>query len=277
MVATPDPYAAGAPFRSSHGLWCGEDDFLRISVLGIGTQVVVVTGRVLSPAGEPLVFSHPLASPASRTVPATLIRAVGCGWLENVTAICASAGTGLQQTFVTVDLVRGPSAGGGVLATLLQGPLASLQRMSWPGSPMVNTLDGPGVIRSIAGTDPAANVEISETVPAGARWRLLNLVATLVTDANAANREVSLTFDDGTTVYAVAPSSVNQAASLTRRYSAGAGSIRGAAATALEITIAITPVVLLAGHRIATVTTNRQVTDNWGAPQYTVEEWLEGA
>jgi hypothetical protein len=35
--------------------------------------------------------------------------------------------------------------------------------------------------------------------------------------------------------------------------------------------------MLLAGHRIRTNTQNLQVTDDWGAPQFLVKEWLEGA
>lgn len=125
----------------------------------------------------------------------------------------------------------------------------------------------------VTGTDPAANVEVSETVPANARWRLLALRVTLVTDATAANREVALQFDDGTTAYYTVSAGANQAASLTRQYSAAPAGLRGAAATGTDILIAAPSGVMLpAGHRIRTSTTNRQATDNFGAPLLLIQE-----
>lgn len=133
--------------------------------------------------------------------------------------------------------------------------------------------DGPGTIRSITGTDPAAGAEISETVPADARWRLMGVGLTLVTDATAANREVRLVIDDGTTIIAEIPAGVTQVASETRRYSFGAGFPRGAGAQSLNVIAPLPPVVLGAGYRVRTLTTNLQAGDNYGAPQLLVEEW----
>jgi hypothetical protein len=124
---------------------------------------------------------------------------------------------------VTVDLVRGPGAVGGVTATLLQGPVSSLQRIAWPGSLLLSSLDVAGILRSITGTDPAAGAEISETVPTGARWRLRALAATLVTSATVANRTVSLRVDDGTTGYFGTDAAGTQPASNTIRYNAAEG------------------------------------------------------
>jgi hypothetical protein len=125
----------------------------------------------------------------------------------------------------------------------------------------------------VTGTDPAANTEVSETVPANGRWRVLAMRVSLVTDATVANREVSLQFDDGTTAFFAAAANANQAASLTRQYSVGTAGERGAAATATDILIpAPSDVVLLAGHRVRTSTTNRQAGDNFGAPTLLVQE-----
>lgn len=269
--------ASPMSLQSPHSFAIAGEDFLRISVLGSGTQIVRVTGRVLDEHGEHKPFAFDLASPASRVAPATLIASIGCGWIENVTAVAVSAGTGLAQTYVTVDLVRGSSAAGGVMATLVAGYVSSLVRLSWPGSPLLSPLQGPGVLRTIAGTDPAAGAEISETVPAGARWLFRALRATLVTDATVANRTPVLNFDDGANIYASAGPNFNIAASqnaILQYADIGQGFVQAST----DIMIPAPANILLAGgHRIRTITGSIQAGDNWSAPVYSIEEWLEGA
>jgi hypothetical protein len=177
---------------------------------------------------------------------------------------------------LTVDLVRGPTGVGGVTATLVQGPISSLQRIGWPGSMLLTSLDVAGVLRSIAGTDPAAAAEITETVPLGARWRVRAVSFSLVTDANPANREVTLVLDDGTTILYTSPSGFTHVAATTRRYSAAMIGAQTAPAQATDRQIVLPDLWLPGGSRIRTVTTNMQVGDNYGAPQLLVEETLEG-
>lgn len=276
MAQTPTEYDKSAALKAPHAYYVDDDDFLRMSVLGSGAQQVIVSGRVLTLAGETKSFEHRITAPASRTAPATLIRPIGCGWLLNVTAIAGSAVTGLAQLMLTIDLVRGPTGVGGVSATLVQGPLSSLQRIGWPGSLLLTSLDVAGVLRSIAGTNPAAAAEITETVPTGARWRVRSASFTLVTDANVANREVTIVLDDGTTILFTSPSGFTHAASLTRRYSAAMIGAQTAPAQATDRQIVLPDLWLPGGSRLRTVTTNIQAGDDYSAPQLLVEETLEG-
>lgn len=120
-------------------------------------------------------------------------------------------------------------------------------------------------ITTVATSDPAANTEISYTVPAGQILFLQGASVQLVTDANVANRTVQLTIDDGTTVCQTFTSPSTQAASLTYTYSFTAGA---ANATVLSNSVVVgigTNLLLPPGYRIKTVTTNRQATDNFGA------------
>lgn len=119
----------------------------------------------------------------------------------------------------------------------------------------------------LASTDPAANTEHSITVPAGEQWDLLAINFSLVTDGNAANRTVTITIDDGTTVYAKATGPVTQAASLTYNYTFGVGSALLTAVAGLNVTVPLPQLSLMPGHRIKTVTTNLQATDNYGIAQ----------
>src|SRR5258708_7233469 len=113
MANGPDTIERVAWMRQSTSFRVAGEDFLRITVLGIGTQVVRVTGRLPAEDGTYKPFAFDLAAPASRVTPATTIVSIGCGWLENVTAIALTSGTGLAQTYVTVELVRGATAAGG--------------------------------------------------------------------------------------------------------------------------------------------------------------------
>lgn len=120
-------------------------------------------------------------------------------------------------------------------------------------------------ITTVASSDPAANTEISYTVPAGQILFLQGARVSLVTDANAANRTVAMTIDDGTTVVQRFASPSLHTASLTWGYTFTAGAVN-AAVLGLEVVVGIgTNLLLPSGYRIKTVTTNIQTGDNFGA------------
>lgn len=126
---------------------------------------------------------------------------------------------------------------------------------------------GAGSMSTTTGSDPAAGAELSVTVPAGERWELVSVQASLVTSAVAANRRVVLTVDNGTTVYARIPVGATQAASLTYVYGfiAGLGYANGSVLD-LNVTTGVPPMILEAGYRIRTATVNIDAGDNWGPP-----------
>lgn len=133
---------------------------------------------------------------------------------------------------------------------------------------------GTGEIEVIAGTDPAAGIEISQTVPTGFAWRLLAVTATLVTSAVAANREASLVLDDGTNIFARIPTSQNHAASLTRRVGWFHGATPAAVVTDTTLQAGLpNDVILGAGFRVRIITTNLDAGDNWSAPILLVERF----
>lgn len=271
MAPLPSPALVGVD-----GLYCTGEESLRLTSWNSAASVrLALGGRFLQVGRERPQSINELHTPLTTRAANVTDHALGEGWLQGVTVI-ASSGTPLTGAcFVRVDLVRGRGASATILQTLLQGYVTSSQRRAWPGSEIESSLDGPGLLRSITGTDPAANTEIQETVPTGAQWTLLSMRAALVTDVNAANREVALTVDDGAAIYAEFASGAAQAASLTRQYTFSPAGLRGAAAVGTSHMVAIAPLALPAGHRINTVTTNRQAGDNWGAPQLLVIEWLE--
>lgn len=165
--------------------------------------------------------------------------------------------------------------GGVPLGNLFSGYLETQRGLRWPPGNIEYPLQGPGLLRSVTGTNPAAGNEISETVPTNARWKLLGIAFQLVTDATAVTRYVSLTFDDGATVFTRVAPQYNHGASVTRNYSFSIGATPGPSWVADPIAAGLPDIPLFQGYRIKTSTVNLQAGDDFGAPQLFVEEWLE--
>lgn len=132
-------------------------------------------------------------------------------------------------------------------------------------------------MRSITGTNPAAAAEISETVPVGSRWKFKGMRAVLTTSATVANRNVTLTIDDGTNTILSGGAVYNQAASAAFTYWFAPG-LTNSVQTSVIAQVPIPPtdtLILPSGYRIRTLTGALQAGDDWGAPQYLVEEEVD--
>jgi hypothetical protein len=253
------------------------DDHLRITSFNSAAGVTLaIEGRQYVP-GKGIVALLERHVPNTDRSSASSVFALAPGWLEGV-QVRASVGTPRRgQCFVIVEIVRGaPNMTAIPLETVLEGYVTDTSRRFGPNAPLELMPDGPGVIRAIVGSDPAAGAEVSETVPTNARWRLLSFAVTLVTDATIANRLPALTFDDGANVFGRYPVRNNEAASGTYVNSWGQGITAGAELNAVAVSAGL-PVnlVLQGGHRIRTITAAIVAGDNYGAPTYLVEEWIE--
>lgn len=275
MSASPALDLPRPALVGGHGIYFSGEDHLRLtSWNSLASVVLTLTGRFLHVDGRIEPFSHVHTPNTDRTAATTTHRRAE-GWLLDCSLVVTGATPQRGRTFARLDVVRGLGSVDTVLSTLLRGYVTAEQRLGWPGSQQEDPLAGQGALRSVAGTDPAADTEISETVPTGARWRVLAVSFELVTDANAANREVALVVDDGTTTLFTSPSGFTHTASLTRRYSAAALGAATAPAQGTDRQILLPDLRLPAAARLRTSTTSRQATDNFGAPQLLVEEWLE--
>ena len=127
---------------------------------------------------------------------------------------------------------------------------------------------GQGFIRSITGTDPAAGVEISETVPTDLSWRLISLDVTIVAGAAAFNPYFRIT--DGTNeVWRSSSISVTGGATeqmvlsqVGHRVEAGNNLL------SLPAGMIMRPAYVI---ETAAITAD----DDYTAPQLLVEQWLE--
>lgn len=130
-----------------------------------------------------------------------------------------------------------------------------------------------GTLRIILGTDQPAGSEVSETVTADKRWRLISLACTLSTSAVAGGRQPALFVDDGA---GTIPMQVGNSTSTAA--SGGALSTWSSFGTSGGLgngNIGPLPndLVLLGGWRIRTSTVAFDVGDNWNSPKLLVEEW----
>lgn len=132
----------------------------------------------------------------------------------------------------------------------------------------------PETIRRENVTNPAAGADFVLTVPGGRIWRLLSLRAQLLTDANAANRNVTLRVDDGNGDFAHYPFNTTHAASIDRRYCWvwGPTSAFEASGSSGNLVQPGPQFLLLPGWRLEVVTGNVQAGDQWSAITAMVEE-----
>lgn len=250
--------------------YLGLNDTIRLSVFSsVASLTVTAAGRFLNVDGHIIPFQFSVIPTADRAA-TNLDFSLGEGFLLNVFVISSNIIIQRGSTYIVLMLLRG----GASFTTLTRGYLSSRVPLGWPGIDTEPSVSGQGFLRIIAGTNPAAGVEVSETVPTNARWRLVAFLATLVTDATAATRTAQLLIDDGVTTFLLILPTTTQIASLTRQYNGKAVGL-DPQPIGTQLTWGLPPDIYIpAGGRIRTSTINLQAGDNWTAPQYMVEEWL---
>lgn len=187
-----------------------------------------------------------------------------------LTARTTARGVKKGELYIKVSL----RVDGVVVALLMAGYVAETHKIAYPGGFFEGSIDENGLMRTILGTDPAAGVEILETVPAGARWKLKAFNCALSTDATVANRYPRIQITDGTNIIWEEDPPTAQTASLTQNFNTGPSTIRTAVAIANKIWALPSEMTLEAGYQIKTATISLQAGDNWGVPKITVEEYI---
>jgi hypothetical protein len=198
------------------------------------------------------------------------------GWLLSFTARQTGAITDGVWAFLQVFITRtfSPVAPPPVQGLIWQGFVNYDSWNGWPGTPSKEISDGPGMLRYVVGSTPAAGAEISEAVPAQRRWTLLSFTALLTTSVTAASRNILLrTADNSSNIFHESPCYLAQTASTTFRYFLAQ---RPTLTAPLSNCIAMQMpprLFLKNGGTIKTSTTNIQAGDQWSAPIYTFLEW----
>jgi len=129
----------------------------------------------------------------------------------------------------------------------------------------------------VNGTDPAANVEVSHTVPAGKQWELL-AVSVVLDQGLTQTPQPILVIDDGTDViFEMFGASAAQAASTTCRYNWAPNlplsALIGSGANVHAVAPLPSGLVLSEGFRIRTSTLGIGANSNYGAPSLYVVQY----
>jgi hypothetical protein len=173
----------------------GEDN-LRVTSYNTATGVSLkINGRLLDATGRANADTWDHTPNTDRSAKVTDITLSGSTFL-NLTRVCerrrAVDGANVREGRIDPRHRRGAI----VLGTVLQGYVTATQAIGWPGSPLQTAIDSGGYYRTIIGTKPAAGAAIVETVPVGARWSLISLLAQITTVASGSVRPVYLRFAD---------------------------------------------------------------------------------
>lgn len=250
-------------------------DTIRFTAFNSATGVVLrMTGYLRHRDGSRTTLSETLTPTADR-VATTLDVIPGEGFLESL-IIQATAGSPVRgECYVSAVHFMGSAAAGVALGLIRQGYVQLGSLWSFPQVKSEDSISGHGAIRSITGTDPAAGVEISETVPAGALWRLITLLTILQADATVISRRPALHISDGSTVFFKSSNPGTFAANATGNVNWTAAGDESAVTILANRALLPNYLLLSAGFVITTVTANLQAADDWGAPQLLVEEWIQ--
>lgn len=253
------------------------DDVLQVNLLSNqGGNLVVLNYRILT-RDSGVVLGQETFAPVSNRASTLFSRQLREGFLLSVALVMTSGLGNSQYTYASVALRRQSQSLLNVMDVLISGYVSQAFPMCWPQSVPQRPTDGAGTLRSILGSVPAAGADISESVPAGARWQLLSLFAQLTTAVAVANRQVNLTLDDGVNIFYETPNGPVQAASLIWEYNFAP---LGFAAAVVLTDVAMhydNAQIIAPGFRIRTDTVSIQAADQWTAPQYLVREWQADA
>jgi hypothetical protein len=276
FLATPVPTAGGRVIAAPFQFWTTGEDNLRVtSICSVVGVTLKLQGRFVGPDGVITAASWDHICRSDR-IPASEEYPLAPGAILNLVVFAGTGAPRIGQTFTIVQLIRGRGAAAIVLGVLLQNYVTATQAIAWPGTPIENSLVAEPLVRLVVGTQPAAGVEITETVPTNTRWQLLAVRLRLETSAAVATRRVLLQIQDATNVLAQYEPAGTQTASQGFGYHWSANMpLVYDATNALAQQPTSDPLLMSAGDVMKTTTFLLQAGDQFQAPIYRVREWLE--
>jgi hypothetical protein len=257
----------------SQPIYFQRNDFIAFNFNTNATNIIVrINYRWLTPDGE-------IKEGEFDTAPFTTTNFISFplyeGWLLSFAArVTTGPALGqwcFMQAFITRSVVVGAQSP--IYALFWSGFVYQFTANGWPGLGAKEIGDGPGVIRVIPGTFPAAGNELQETVPSGRRWTLLSLRIVLTTSATVANRFPGFGFDDGSNVFFAVKSSVAQPAGQVIAYHIVPGAQFYNDTGGVILIPAPNLIPLKVGYHIRTFTGGLQAGDQYSQPFYEVLEW----
>jgi hypothetical protein len=252
-------------------------DRLRVTIWNSAAGIEVDVGaRLLRADGNITVLPNALF-PTSNRASNTFDLDMAEGFLLSVCATTPTGSVKRGQCWVSIALIRGSGANATVHQSLILDYVETGGALQWPGGVVDDPVSGNGRFRVILGTQPLAGQNILETVPTGARWKVLTFQATLTTAAGGVNRTFRLRILDSGNDYAECGALFSLAGGSTANYVWLSGVTPGQIDTAFFGAALPTDTLLSAGGQLNTVTININAGDQWSAPTYSLVEWVEPA
>ncbi len=257
-------------------LWVDANDILQLqcrnSLTGAQLQV---SARLMQPDGKITTPQFTLSPTADRTINSAT-QALYEGYLlgASVAAIGGTVPT-RGQTYSALKVNRMPAPSNLTHYLLGADYVSGTLALEWPFGRTIGAIEGPGVLRSIAGTAPAAGADVTQTVPTNARWKVRAVEATLVTSAVAGNRNPRLQVTDGVNVLYTLDVSEVVAAGTTFPLVWIMGYPISPSPSPAGSRPFPTDSPVFGGWVIRTNTTGILGGDQWSAVRFFVEEWIE--
>lgn len=267
----------GRPILEPGALFVDGNYALRLNAwCSVAGVTIALRSRFLrSNDGELVPSGDTIALTSNRLLNTTDVQ-LAIGFPLNV-QVFAQAGTPtVGQCFVQVQIVYGDGAAAFPLATVLQGYVTTTQSLSWPGSPIVNSLEGSGALinRSLANGGPG--VDPGFVVPVNTRWSVIGYRGDFTTSAAAGTRNPTVTYNDLTALFARSTSAAAQGPGTTFSYQwmASFGSKVVDSNNVFSLSLPL-PSELAAAWQIGFLTGGILVGDQWTGIEMAAREWLD--
>lgn len=169
---------------------------------------------------------------------------------------------------------------GSIVGQMCAGNVSIGQSISYPITQFTQARPGGGFLRTATvGSAPGAGSDFGDSLCGdGLTWRIMGFRMKLITDANVANRRVHFIFKHTGTSKIIQEyfSDIDQTASQTINYQIQPV---GVIPDSLDSGVIIVPMpanlIVNAAIELNTLTVNKQAGDQWAAPVFYAEEWLE--
>ena len=250
-------------------------DKLRVIIWNSATGMEVDLGaRLLRADGSVIVVPFQLF-PTNNRASNTFDLDLAEGFLLGVCATTPTGSVKRGQCWVSILLIRGTGANATVHQSLVLDYVETGAAVQWPGGLVDDPVSGNGNLRMILGTTPPVASAGIETVPTGARWKLLAFTQSITTDATAGTRRIRLSLFDTVGTYAYCGGQFTAAPSSTVTFIWLSGVVQGQVDTGFFSAALPTDALLRSAGQVITSIIGVGAGDQLTAPVYSVIEWVE--
>jgi hypothetical protein len=235
-------------------------------------------GRIQRPDGTIEKFNHQVNVLGTR-VQQVFRLPVEAGQLLHARLLTATD-VKVGQCFCRLLLAEGNTSGAALaVGTIIQGYVANGNDLGWPGSPIMQSTDGPGVLQMIDLGGAVPGQALTTTVPVNTRWHLLCASVVLTCSAAAGNRTTVFRLDNaaGQQVFAVFSNLVLAALQANAHQFVHGMAYTPPASMTQGHGPLLTHRGLPAGFRINFAVNGMDVADQLTIGVLLVEEWIEPA